>query len=457
MSSNKVNSRQRRARTPKKVAASVPAKSARSKKVAAKRAKESAKKASSKGEARPSGVAPDSQSMDFYDVWLASLAKPDWMLDGLIMMGDQVILAGAPKSYKSLWASQLALSLALNDEKFLNWTIPKPRRVLFISLEMAPGLVGSRLSMQSSGRIKLQKSNEARLRRLGLYHLFDIRGRRSVNILDQHDFNALKAEIDEIDPDLVIFDSLVRFHKEDENSNIGMSDVMERMRRVCLVDPVCAAETTGQYTLEEAGIAPQLKSHLPEASFRTSLILHHSRKESQFGSRDYSAASMRGASAIHSEVDLVIATFPVSKGDQISMNFSARKVREPDYEILEPNEDLQLIIVPKKQTSQIDIIGERVDYVAIALKNLGRGKFHKWDDIKDEAFKAGCPIPKSGKIPKGETFSKQFSKLLDGIVETQPVGRGFVVRISEGAEKMDPDEIGELIRANRENQNQNPS
>lgn len=457
MSSNKVNSRQKRAKTAKKAAAKAPARSARAKKVAAKAAKKSTKKTSiSKGKIQPAGIASNAQSMDFYDVWLASLAKPDWVLDELIHAGDQVVLSGAPKSYKSFWASQFALSLALKEGKFLKWAIPKRRRVLFISLEMDPALVGSRLAKQVDGRVALNKVNEPALRDLELYHLFSINGMRSIDVLDSDDFDALKAEIDAVDPDVVIFDSLVRFHKEDENSNIGMSSVMGTMRQLCLVK----APKLPKYEMPEVAKASLMpKPRLPAGAYRTSLIIHHSRKESQYGARDYSAASMRGASAIHSEVDLVIATFPVSGGRQVSMNFSARKIREPEFEILELNdEDLHLFITKKKPKASVDIVHERAKYVAIALKQLGRSNFHRWEDIKNKAFSAGCPVPKKG-IPGGETLSKQFSKLLDSsIVEREPTtGGGFRIRLTEDATKMTDEAIEAQILATRDNQNQNPS
>lgn len=457
MSSNKVNSRQEKAKTTKRVAVSTPAKSATVKKVAGKKVKKSTKKASgSKSKIQLAGIARIAQSMDFYDVWLASLEKPDWILDELIHAGDQIVLSGAPKSYKSFWASHFALSLALNEDKFLKWKISKRRRVLFISLEMDPALAGSRLATQVDGRVALNKLNEPALRDLELHHLFSISGRRSINVLEPDDFDALKAEIDAVDPDVVIFDSLVRFHKEDENSNIGMSSVMGSIRELCFVK----AQKLPKYEMPEEAIAALMpKPRLPVGAYRTSLIIHHSRKESQYGARDYSAASMRGASAIHSEVDLVIATFPVSGGRQVSMNFSARKIREPEFEILELNDDdLRLFITKKKPKAKGDIVHERAKYVAIALKQLGRNDFHRWEDIKDKAFGAGCPVPKKG-IPGGETLSKQFSKLLDSsIVEREPTtGGGFRIRITEDAANMTDEAIEAQILATRSNQNQNLS
>lgn len=348
---------------------------------------------------------------DVYDIWQASLRPKDWVLDGLIQMGDQVVLAGPPKSYKSLWASQLAVGLALGEADFLGWRIPKPRRVLYISMEMGDALVGERIVKQMLSSPKLPppefaEEREAALREIPLYHIFGVDERVAIDVCDRHDFTDLKLLIEEKSPEVVIFDSFVRFHRQDENSNMSMSWAMRQLRELCLIrdpdmtitekcvkaldaeleaeglsrslledeeyilrlDEKIAAATALNHSSQESVSASQSpddskateyaaeadspetsESPLPEGAsdtdlepkhprqYRTGIILHHSRKEQQFGKQSYSVSAMRGASTIHSEVDLAIAAFQL--GGKISLNYSARKILAPNFQKAELQED----------------------------------------------------------------------------------------------------------------------
>ncbi|WP_323935260.1 AAA family ATPase [Aeromonas caviae] len=66
---------------------------------------------------------------------IASEQKPIWLLDELIEQGDQWIINGAPKSGKSLVATQLALAIASGGQ-FLNWRNRNPARVLYMDFEL---------------------------------------------------------------------------------------------------------------------------------------------------------------------------------------------------------------------------------------------------------------------------------------------------------------------------------
>lgn len=255
-------------------------------------------------------------------------SSPDWVLEGLIMMGDQVILSGAPKSYKSFLASHLATALASGSENFLSWRIPRQRKVLYISLEMTAEQTAERVLKQLDALIpdevppepssiegssifddinatdisaddatdptdstedyydnenpllddpgdgsqfdfeenkwikpfeeeeireelerlereydliKDRSPEEIRLGNIPLIHVFNVNGRHSVDVLDDEQKNApsfsswasLHKIISDIDPEVVIFDSLVRFFNGDENSNPVMSKVMQCMRSLC--------------------------------------------------------------------------------------------------------------------------------------------------------------------------------------------------------------------------------
>jgi RecA-family ATPase len=140
---------------------------------------------------------------------LTAASQPDvWVLEGLIEAGDQVVLAGAPKSGKSLMASQIALAVA-SGGKFLGWKAPTQRKVLYVNLELRPKRFGRRLIAQVGGARHLSHHT----------NLLTINDLRTLDILNP----TLRDEFAELvrseNIELVIWDVLARMHGEDENGN----------------------------------------------------------------------------------------------------------------------------------------------------------------------------------------------------------------------------------------------
>ncbi len=388
---------------------------------------------------------------DVYDLWLASSRQKNWVLEDLIQMGDQVVLAGPPKSFKSIWALQLSLALAMGEPDFLEWRIPQKRKVLYFSMEMGESLVGERLAMQIGSSpleppFVLDEEHEKIIRDLPLWHIFEVNEHTAVDVCDKEDFIALRSLIEDIDPEVVIFDSFVRFHRQDENSNTSMSWAMRQIRELCLIrDPLtvraeaCHAEVEVELQaegkdisdLEDGEYAERMNEKMgfvgmpapvnepemcpvadsSEASseeskpvkrrYRTGIIIHHNRKEPGFGKTNFSVSAMRGASSIHSEVDLAIAAF-VLRDDKISLNYSARKVSTPKYEEARFNPtQLRLRVVTEEEReasrkkkeqkrieTKVSVAEARVPRLCEALKRLQEDTW-TWDDVWAEAQKLG--------------------------------------------------------------------
>lgn len=312
---------------------------------------------------------PGDPAWDLERLWYHGSKPRQWIVEPLIAVGDQVVLAGEPKSGKSLLASQLCLEISKGSGP-LKINVPdvtpppdKPnlplplgyfetRRkkengkklpwvVLYVSFEMGPQIMWARAAQQANG-LKLSlfdpkmPANTLRDKdyRRGTYtpnipyhHLFSIRGGRTLGIvpaykpisLEREQENAaLRSEwealLDALKPDLIVLDSLSQLHFCDENSNLEMRDALQQLRRLCTVQ------------------VPSSKRRRPVAH----IIIHHTRKES--GDQKYSrkdASEMRGASSIHAEADLAITiTKRVSNGDEISLSFSSRhSSRLPDLRL----------------------------------------------------------------------------------------------------------------------------
>ncbi|MDA8328777.1 MAG: AAA family ATPase [Betaproteobacteria bacterium] len=242
----------------------------------------------------------DQLLFDDMNSMIAAANQPDfWLLQGLIEEGDQVILAGAPKSGKTLMASQIALAVA-SGGKFLSWEANTPRNVLYINLELRPKNFGKRLIAQVRGAHNLTN-----------YQNFLIGNNlRTLNILNKNEQKEFAAHILEKDVRLVIWDVLARMHHSDENDNGAMREVMHAIR-----------------------VASGDRAHI---------ILHHLRKPpSGSENTNMGALGMRGASSIHGEADLIMTLHTRSgQGARYSLKFSARNVETPDELLLDRNQNL---------------------------------------------------------------------------------------------------------------------
>jgi len=286
------------------------------------------------------------------------------------------VLAGEPKSGKSLLASQLCLEIS-HGREFLSISLPDVPKtpiqkfgnipplgrfdvrvkdpqvtsskwvVLYVSFEMAPQIMWARAEQQAGGlKIPLLSpkidprelppkayKRDTHQAALSYFHLFELRGGRTMGINpmfkelshSRADENAKIREewqgvLDTIRPDLIIFDSLSQLHFCDENSNLEMRDALQQLRRFCVVN-------------ETGGSDEAKTSHKRSVAH---IIIHHTRKEG--GDQKYArkdASEMRGASSIHSEADLAITiTKRHTNGDEISLSFSSRhSARLPDLRL----------------------------------------------------------------------------------------------------------------------------
>lgn len=233
--------------------------------------------------------------IDTIDDLLAAANEPDeWLLDGLIEAGDQVVLGGPPKAGKSLLASQLALALA-SGGRWLGWKAPMARKVLYINLELRKKRFGRRIIAQVGGPSKLG----------GYSNLITYNKLRTLNILDADQRKFFAKMVKDLGVDLVVWDVLVRVHGAEENDNGAMRKVMHAIR-------VASAD-------------------------RAHIIVHHTRKPAT-GLEDVNlgAAGLRGASSIHGEADLILTLHVrAGQGARYSLKFSARNVETPDEMLLD--------------------------------------------------------------------------------------------------------------------------
>jgi RecA-family ATPase len=139
--------------------------------------------------------------------------KPEAIIgDGILNAQSLLLIAGQQKAKKSFLAMNLAVAIAAG-KSFGGFTIPRPRRVLVLSAE------GGHHS--NKDRLIKMSQNIKGLADDALYSDFICRWK-----LDQGpDVEELRATIDDIKPDVVVIDPLVKYHLKDENSAEEMMDI----------------------------------------------------------------------------------------------------------------------------------------------------------------------------------------------------------------------------------------
>lgn len=223
---------------------------------------------------------------------LAAQQQPIWLLDGLIEMGDQWMLAGSPKAGKSMMATQLGIAISTGG-KFMNWQCSRPARVLYMDFELKDRVFWQRVMTMLNG-------NEAMLRK----NFFRCGDFKTIDVLDVVERQRITELIAELKPDLIIWDVLARMHSAEENDNGMMKAVMLSIRMM-------------------SGSAAHI-------------VVHHARKPpSGAEGVNLGALGMRGASSIHGEADGVMSlAVREGQGARYSLQFSARAVEAPDELLL---------------------------------------------------------------------------------------------------------------------------
>ena len=126
------------------------------------------------------------------------------------------ILGGEKKTGKSLLALNLGVNLALGND-FLGFKVPKPRKVLYIQQEIADWALRDRSD-------KLLQDNDSDL--LDNFTIITTTG-DLLKITSSKDREQILSHIEDIEPDLAIFDPFSTFHNKNENDASEMNEILD--------------------------------------------------------------------------------------------------------------------------------------------------------------------------------------------------------------------------------------
>lgn len=151
------------------------------------------------------------------DVWLASPVPPrDPVVEGMIDAGTFVELIAPSKARKSFFAMQMANCIA-SGRKFIEWAVPRPRKVLLINVE----LIADRAHDREAAMVKGLGIERGELSRLIVCNL------RGLDIPDP--VESICATIREHRPEVTIIDPLYMIHGEDESDPVAMMALYKRL------------------------------------------------------------------------------------------------------------------------------------------------------------------------------------------------------------------------------------
>lgn len=176
---------------------------------------------------------------------LTSPAPPiNWIYEPWLGAGDVVILAGEPGLGKSWVALDLMFALALGRPWATCDQASGHQRVLYIDEENNYRLVRHRIGKLVDGLdIGMADIDPAKMS--AIYAL-----ENGINFDDPASLDLLKRKLDQLRPDWIIIDSLVRVHRRDENSNAEMSALIGG-----IIKPMAAAIHAGVIVIHHLGKA----------------------------------------------------------------------------------------------------------------------------------------------------------------------------------------------------------
>lgn len=151
----------------------------------------------------------------------ASPQSQPWLIERLWMRSAVGLIGGAPKSAKSWFGIDMAVSVASNTPCLDSFQVLEPGPALIYLAEDSLAIVRQRLDALCAHRALA-------LRDIPLY-VIDVPSLQ----LDRDDHaQALSAAVERLRPKLLLLDPLVRLHGLDENSSRDMSALLGRLRHL---------------------------------------------------------------------------------------------------------------------------------------------------------------------------------------------------------------------------------
>ena len=272
--------------------------------------------------AKPSVTSTESHSNNkewtsYSDLMSMQMDQPGWMIEGIWQRTSHGMIAGEPKTYKSVIATDMAVSVASGKPFLGKYAVKHQGPVMYIQEENSPWLVMDRVQKISASRGAINGSatmfgSQLTVEMpddLPLYFLNNM----GFDFTNEEDRQFLEESIQEIKPVLIIFDPLyLMLGDKDENSSKEIRPVLNWLLSL-------------------------------RYNYKTSVIvLHHWNKS---GKSDRGGQRMLGSVLFHGWVESAMYTRVVNEqSHQIEVEREFRSFAKPDlmnitFNFGEPGDD----------------------------------------------------------------------------------------------------------------------
>lgn len=156
--------------------------------------------------------------------------------DSILSRGDRLVLAGEQKAGKSILLAQMIRGLVMGTD-FVGFPIPSPRRVLYIQAELREGRLKKRYAPWEAWARTQGISMPP-----GMFHVWSTNGPLYLTGYETHDghktvkglhgLEMIYEELQELKPDVVMFDPLSSFHDINESSSQELKQLLDELDRL---------------------------------------------------------------------------------------------------------------------------------------------------------------------------------------------------------------------------------
>jgi archaellum biogenesis ATPase FlaH len=149
---------------------------------------------------------------------MADGGRTEWLIEGVLAKGWNMVVSGASGSGKSVFVMDMCMHL-LSGKTWLGFKVQRVKRVLVFQCENPSDIVIERLSL-SMRHFDLTKEEVTKghiiTRKTQMYDIENLKDQESIIKIAKR-----------FDPDLIIFDSLSKYHRSDEKDPTQMTWVTE--------------------------------------------------------------------------------------------------------------------------------------------------------------------------------------------------------------------------------------
>jgi 5S rRNA maturation endonuclease (ribonuclease M5) len=253
---------------------------------------------------------------DFYSIVNTDRVRPKDFIDGILPKESICAIVSDAGVGKTLMALNWSIYLS-SGESWCGHKIERPHKVLYFLAEGGIYNLDERIKKLSKHSIKPEK---------GYFYPFAV---HPYDLLDPNDYSEIQGHLKIINPEIIIIDTFIKSHKNDENDNTGMQRVLDVIR--------------GMITGKK----------------RSAIICHHIGK----------SGKERGASSFKGDVDTMVRLDENASGIR-TMSF--KKIR--NGEMIDPirfSLNADTLIFEDESRSEIDKL----------ISKLEPGKGYRMDDL----------------------------------------------------------------------------